>query len=106
MKTKEKIRTVSLIIVIFLLISIILGNKPSNQVQNKLNLPDGYKAVMFYDTKSGKLFAKGYDFHPKGYHKKGLDSTFYVIDVPGGKKDFYFVLYDMAIEFKITNYAE
>jgi len=101
MKTSEKIRTSFLLIVIFLLIGILVSSNKPIQVQNKTNLPEGYKAVMFYHPKTGKIFAKGYD-----YFTYGLDSAIYEVNVNKGENSLYFVLYDMSIEFVITKYDE
>ena len=101
MKTPEKIRTGILIMVIFLLIGTILqGNRPIPE-QNEMNYPEGFKPFMYYNTKSGKIIAKGYD-----YFTYGLDSSVHIVDVKKGENSYYFVLYDMSIEFKITKYDE
>ena len=100
MKTSEKWRTSFLIIVIILLLGIILGSKPV-QVQNNFNQPDDYQAVMFYNPKTGKIFAQGFQ-----NFTYGLDSSIYTIDVKNGENYFYFVLYDMSIEFTITKYSD
>lgn len=105
MKTSEKWRTSILIIVIILLLGAILGNKPA-QVLNNPNQPDDYQAVMFYNPKTGKIFAQGYHSFPNGYHKAGIDSSIYTIDVKNGENYFYFVLYDMSIEFTVTKYSD
>ncbi len=101
MKTPEKIRTSILLIVILLLISVIIqGNRPLPE-QNETNHPEGFKPFMYYDAKTSKIIAKGYDSFTYG-----PDSSYHIVDVKKGKNSYYFVLYDMSIEFKIIKYDE
>lgn len=89
-----------LVVILFLLSTIFTGNKP-HQVQNKTNLPDEYRAFMYYNTRTGKIFAKGYDFFTYG-----MDSTIHVVDIKNGVNRLYFVLFDMSIDFTITKYEQ
>ena len=100
MKTAEKIRTAFFLIVIFMLLGVLFsGNRPHPEPKNNINLPDEYKPFMYYNHKTGKMFAKGYD-----YFTYGLDSSIHEINIRKGENSYYFVLYDMSIEFEIIKY--
>ena len=99
MSKSEKIRTGFLLLIILLLLSVILSSNRPNPVKNNANVLDDYKPFMYYNAKTGKMYAKGYD-----HFTYGLDSCIHEINVAKGENEFYFVLYDMSIEFKIVKY--
>jgi hypothetical protein len=101
MKNLHKRGNVFLLVVILLLLGNILTGNTDHMAQNKTNLPDEYKPFMYYNYKTGQIFAMGYDFFTYG-----MDSTVHTVNINKGENRLYFVLFDMSIDFKITKYEE
>jgi len=91
-------------VILFLVVAIIVliftgGTKQDCPEQNNPNIPGEIKPFMFYDISTGKIYAQGYD-----HFTYGLDSSLHVVDVRNGENSYYFVLFDMSIEFEIIKY--
>lgn len=100
MKNNRILNRLVLLIIVIFLTSLITGNT-IEPLQNNTNLPAGFEPVIYYDKRTGKLYAKSYD-----QFSYGIDSALHEIDVKNGKNYYYFVLFDMSIEFTIRKYDE